>query len=83
MKMSKHAQKRSQQRALPPEVLDIIMKHGRVSPAPGDACKLFFGNKEYSRAISDLKKMMTVLEHAKGGTIILGDDKIVTVYKQH
>jgi len=83
MKMSKHAERRCQQRALPPDVLDIVMKHGRVSYAPGDVCKLFFGNKEYSHAISDLKKMMKRLERAKGGTIILGKEQIVTVYKQH
>ena len=83
MKMSKHAEKRCQQRALPPDVLDIVMKHGRMSHAPAGVCKLFFGNKEYSHAISDLKKMMKRLERAKGGTIIIGTDQIVTAYKQH
>jgi hypothetical protein len=83
MKMSRHAEKRCQQRALPPEILDIVMKHGRLSDAPGDVCKLFFGNKEYTHAISDLKKMMKRLERARGGTIVLGKGQIVTVYKQY
>lgn len=83
MKMSKHAEIRSQQRALPQDVLEIVMKHGRILNAPGGAYKLFFGNKECALAISELKKMMKVLERAKGGTLIFGEDQVVTVYKQH
>ena len=45
--------------------------------------KLFFGNKECALAISDLKKMMKVLERAKGGTLIFGEDQVVTVYRQY
>jgi len=83
MKMSKHAKKRCQQRSLPQETLEIVMRHGRMSHAPAGVCKFFFGNKEYSQAISDLKRVMKTLERARGGTIIMGTDQVVTVYKQH
>lgn len=83
MKMSKHAKIRSQHRALPNEALQVVLKHGHISYAPGGTCKLFFGNKECAHAINDLKKVIKTLERAKGGTLILGDDQIVTVYKQH
>lgn len=83
MKLSKHAKVRSQQRALPQDVLQVVMKHGRISHAPGGTYKLFFGNRECALAISDLKKVIKTLERAKGGTLVFGDDQVVTVYKQH
>lgn len=83
MKRTKHAEIRSQQRSLPLEVLEVVMKHGRVSNAPGGIYKLFLGNKECANAINDLKEAMKTLERAKGGTIILGENQVVTVYKQH
>lgn len=83
MKMTRHATERSQQRAMPPEALEVVMKHGRASYAPGGLEKLFFGNKECAHAITELKKVIKTLERAKGGTIILSNENIVTVYKQH
>jgi hypothetical protein len=83
MKMTKHAEMRSRQRGFSPEILKIIMQYGHISEAPGSAFKLFFGNREFSQAICALKKMIQVLERAKGGTMILGNDhSIVTCYKQ-
>ncbi|MFT5725940.1 MAG: hypothetical protein ACI8PB_000056 [Desulforhopalus sp.] len=83
MKMTKHAAERSQQRALPPEVLELVLRHGRVSYASGGTEKLFFGKKECARMISELKKGIKTLERARGGTIILSNENIITVYKQH
>ena len=83
MKMTKHAETRSQQRALPLNALEVVMKHGRFLNAQGGVYKLFFGNKECAHAISDLKKIMKTLERAKGGTLIFGGNQVVTVYKQH
>ena len=81
--MTRHAAERSQQRALPLEALEVVMKHGRVSYAPGGLEKLFFGNKECAHVITELKRIIKTLERAKGGTIILSNENIVTVYKQH
>ncbi|SDP23045.1 hypothetical protein [Desulforhopalus singaporensis] len=83
MKMTKHATERSQQRSLPLEALEVVMRHGRVSYASGGVEKLFFGNKECADAITELKKVIKTLERAKGGTIILNNENIITVYKQH
>jgi len=83
MKMTRHAETRGQQRALPPYALEVVMKHGRFLNAPGGVCKLFFGNKECAHAISDLKKAIKTLERAKGGTLIFGENQVVTVYRKH
>ena len=82
MLLTNHAERRSQQRGISHEVMQVIMKYGRSSEAPGNTCKLFFGNKEYSSVVREFKKIMKTLERAKGGTIILGGDRIITVYKQ-
>lgn len=82
IKMSKHAEIRSQQRGISHDVLEVVMKYGRSTNVSGGASKLFFGNKEYSSVISKLKKIMKTLERAKGSTIVLGGDQIITVYKQ-
>ena len=83
MKMTKHAKIRCQQRALSPELLQVIFRYGRISKASGGIHELFFGNKEYANAINELKKIMKILERAKGGTVIFGGNQVVTVYKQN
>ena len=81
--MTRHAEIRSQQRGFSRDILQIIIEHGRNTKTQGDVCKLFFGKKEYSDAISELKKMMKILERAKNSTIVIGRDQVVTVYKKN
>lgn len=83
MRLSKHAQIRSQQRSLPLQALEVVMKHGKVSHAPGGVCKIFFGNKECALAIGELKTLMKVIERAKGGNIVMGNGQVITVYKEN
>ena len=83
MKLSKHAGERSQQRSLPLEALEVVMRYGRISYASGGVEKLFFGNKECANAITELKRVIKTLERAKGGTIILNNENLITVYKQY
>ena len=82
IKLSRHAEIRSQQRALPRHIIETIMNYGNVSYAPGGVYKIYFGNKECAYAVSDLKKKIKEFERAKGGAILLGENKIITVYKQ-
>ncbi len=82
IKMTKHAQKRIQQRGISQETLRIIMDHGRIGNASNGVYKLFFGNKEYSNAINRLKQLIKSLERARGGTIILKEE-VITVYKNN
>ena len=81
MKLTKHAGKRKRQRGFSRFSLDIIMECGRSEKAPGGATRIFFGRKEYQDAIEEFKKAIQMLDKAKGGTIVITDDKILTIYK--
>lgn len=82
MELTKHAQKRVQQRGVSKETIDRIMYHGKCEIAPGGALKIFLGNKEHQELTSRLKRDIQLLDKAKGGTIIIVDGKIVTIYKE-
>lgn len=82
MKMTDHACKRKQQRCLSDFALEIIQNYGRVMPAAGGAERIFFGKKEYNDLTIQLKRVIRMLENAKGGTVIISNDHILTVYKK-
>ena len=79
--MTDHAKVRQKQRGISNMALNIIEQNGRCEKAPGGALKIFFGFKEYQRTIEDLKKTIQLLDKVKGGTLIINEDKIVTVYR--
>ena len=81
MEVTKHAKERQQQRGLSDFSLKIIEQNGRWEKAPGGATKLFFGRKEYQKAIGEFKKIIHLFEKAKGGTMLIDGNNILTVYK--
>jgi hypothetical protein len=81
MEITKHAQTRIQQRGISNMVLQIIENYGRVSYAPGGAEKIFFGKRECNRTINELKKAISLVERARGGSMIIANGQVVTVYK--
>ena len=81
MKLTKHAEKRARQRGFSDLSLDIIRGCGRAEKAPGGAIRMFFGNKEYQHAVSEFKRAIQLLDKAKGGTIILENEDVLTIYR--
>jgi len=81
MNMTDHAKGRQKQRGISNIALTIIEQNGRCEKAPGGALKFYFGFKEYQRTISDLKKTIQLLDKVKGGTLIINEDKVITVYR--
>lgn len=81
--MTDHAKIRQKQRGISNIALNIIEQNGRCEKAPGGALKIFFGFKEYQRTIDELKKTIQLLDKVKGGTLIINEDEIITVYKKH
>jgi len=67
MNTSKHAELRSNQRGITNDVISIIGDIGRIAYAPGGAMKIYFGHKEYDKAIHKIKNVMKLLERARGG----------------
>ena len=80
--LSEHAEKRKNQRCFSYHTMNLIVESGRHEPAPGGAIRIFFGNKEYQKIVTLLKKELQLLDKCKGGTIIASaDGNIITIYK--
>lgn len=81
MKHSKHSEDRMRQRGFTTFSIDMIMRYGRIENAPGGVTKVYFGNKEYQKAVGEFKNVIQKLEKAKGGSLIVDGNRIITVYK--
>ncbi len=49
--------------------------------APGGATKIYFGDREYQEIVQETKHFLQMLDKARGGTIIIHDTDMLTVYK--
>lgn len=81
MNKTKHFIKRQCQRGVSDDLLDIIEKNGKYLKAPGGATKIYLGNREYQNIVHEIKHFLQILDRAKGGTIIIRDQDMLTVYK--
>lgn len=81
MNKTKHLIKRQQQRGIPGYLLNIIEDNGKYIDAPGGAIKIHFGKREYQNIVQETKHFLQMLDKAKGGTIIIHDSDMLTVYK--
>ena len=81
MLMTEHARIRGRQRGFSKQVIDIILKNGKKLNAPGEAMKLFIGKREYQAVVSELKRAIQAMDKAKNTTLIIADNRILTVYK--
>ena len=82
MKITKHAQKRMRQRGFPGLAVSIIEHYGTPSNALGGAIKVVLSNKGRQDAISEAKHFIQQLDSVKGGTIIIKEDRALTLYKK-
>ncbi len=81
MNKTKHLIRRQQQRGFSDYLLKIIEENGQYLNAPGGATKIRLGNREYQNIVHETKRFLRVLDKAKGGTIIIHDTDMLTVYK--
>jgi hypothetical protein len=81
MKITNHCYKRFKQRGFSKLILDIIYQYGKCSKAPGNATKIYLGNKQCREAERECKRLLQHLDKAKGGTLIIKNDSILTAYK--
>jgi hypothetical protein len=78
--MTRHAQQRSQQRAIPPLVIDLLLQFGCGESAGGGARKLFFDRKARRRVHAYAGPVAPLLdEHLDVYAVIAPDDSIITV----
>lgn len=79
MQLTKHANKRIQERGIPKALLELVIEHGEIF---GDAYKL--NKKTTDTLIEELKKKQKLLEQIskKGGlTVIPGSGCYITAYR--
>lgn len=81
MTRTKHFQKRFDQRGFSETMLELVMQFGRTEKARGGAVKIFFGKKEGSALVQECKRIIQLIDKAKGATLIIKDDQIITGYK--
>lgn len=78
--MTRHAQIRSQQRCIPPMVLDLILQFGSTESAGDGANKMFFDKAARRRLHSYAGALAPMLdEHLDSYAVVGQDNQIITV----
>jgi hypothetical protein len=80
--VTKHAERRRQQRGFSRVSLELLEQFARERHAPGGAVELFFGRREAARATGEFKRILQALDKVAGSSLIIIDGKVVTVYKK-
>lgn len=80
MKMTQHASVRSQQRAIPPLLIDLLMQFGSSEKSGSGASKLFFDKADRRRLRAYAGPLARSLdEHLDLFAVVSEDGSVVTV----
>lgn len=80
MKKSHHAEVRSQQRGIPPILIDLLLEFGVIEPAGSGATKVFFDKRARRRVQSYAGHLAGVLdEHLDVYAVVSSDNEVITV----
>lgn len=82
MIMSNHAKIRTKQRGISEELLGIIETYGRCENAPGGVTKIFFGQHEHQRFVTDMKRFLQHIDKIRNCSLIADGNTIITVQRQ-
>ena len=74
--LTRHAESRMNQRGFRPQDVKLVMETATQVDANG----YLLTKADAQRAIENLKKRIQMIERLKGCKIILGGDKVVTIY---
>lgn len=80
MDISRHATVRSQQRAIPQDLIDLIVEFGTPSIRPGGAFEYIVRGKDRNRMIAHLKRLVTILEKVTNKAVFVVNGQVVTAY---
>jgi hypothetical protein len=79
MKLTEHASTRSQQRAIPALVLDLLLQFGARGHAPGQAQYVYFDKRSRRRVASYAGCLASTLqEHLDVYAVVGDDEKVIT-----
>ncbi len=80
MKLTHHANTRSQQRAIPPMLVDLLLQFGKTESAGNGAEKLFFDKQSRRRIAAYAGSLATLLnEHLDVFAVVSDDMQVITV----
>ena len=82
MKISNHANIRSQQRGIPKDYIDIILKYGTPVRRQGDTLEYRLHKKDKERTTNHLKQLIQSIDKCTANAVLVDSDmeEIVTVY---
>lgn len=81
MKLSKHAQLRSQQRGIPESLLDLVLEYGEPKVVGGDAISYEVSGKNANAIQAHLKQLIQNIDKVKNKVVVTGSDgTIITTY---
>lgn len=82
MKISNHANIRSQQRGIPKDHIDIILKYGTPVRRQGDTLGYRLHKKDKERIIKHLKQLIQSIDKCTGKAVLVDSnmEEVVTVY---
>lgn len=79
MKMTHHARKRSQQRAISPFLINLLLDFGKAIPAGDGASKMFFDKSARRRVRAYVGSMASLIdEHLDVYLVVGSEGQIVT-----
>ncbi len=82
MRISNHASIRSQQRGIPKNYIDLILRYGTPVRRQGDTLEYRLHKKDKERIIKHLKQLIQSIDNCTGKAILVDSDmeEIITVY---
>ena len=82
MRISNHASIRSQQRGIPKDYIDIILRYGTPVRKQGDTLEYRLRKKDKERIIKHLKQLIQSIDKCTGKGVLVDSnmEEIVTVY---
>lgn len=82
MTHTQHAKERSQERGIPASIVDLIVEYGTPQPQPDGTCKYVLQSQDKKAAVNQLHQKLQHLEKATGKEVVVGQSKVVTVYRR-
>jgi len=82
MDFTKHAMTRGQQRGIPREVIEMILRYGEPARKGDGMVEYRIKNRDRSIIIGDLKKVISFFERSEKKAVLVADDtgEVVTAY---
>ena len=82
MKVSNHANKRSQQRGIPKDYIELILEYGTPVRRQGDTLEYRLHKKDRDRLVKHLKQLINSIDRCTNKAVLVDSDmkEIVTVY---